>query len=550
MIDFNAPPLSTVLPILMRGLKLKTLPKPRALKSDADKLLRTRSIAEVFTPSRIVKFMVDALDDGNPDSRWLEIACGEAPFITTRYDAESGEPLPIELRAGVLDRKLRRIPNGVDKFTWASRAVQSVYGCELQADSLLIARANVLLTVAEFVGDCTLAELYEVAEVVAQNFWQTDILKPPPRQIALFDDATDWNTGDSFLLGGNDMKFDFVIGNPPYQDDNGIDKSRKAPVYDKFMEAAYKVGKQVELITPARFLFDAGGTPKDFNKKMLSDPHLKVLDYQPDARKVFKNVEIKGGVAITLRDEDKDFGAIGTFMEFDELKTIHRKVCVDNPNFRPLSEIIYTPIVYKLSEKFFAERPELRCKLQKPDDTALRSNIFERLPEIFFDEPPADGHEYIQIHGRIGTERVCKWFRRDYVNAPAPLTKWKVLVPTANNTGTLGERLATPLVGSPLVGSPLVGNTETFITVGAFDTEAEALACIAYIKSRFCRVMLGIRKRTQHNTPDKWREVPLQDFTPASDIDWSSDADAQLYKKYGLDAAEVEFIETHVKEMT
>ena len=250
-------------------------------------------------------------------------------------------------------------------------------------------------------------------------------------------------------------------------------------------------------------------------------------------------------MAITLRDEDKDFGAIGTFMEFDELKTIHRKVCVDNPNFHPFSDIIYTPIVYKLSEKFFSERPELHCKLQKPDDNALRSNIFERLPEVFFDVKPADGHEYIQVHGRVGTTRVCKFFRRDWVNAPKPLDKWKVLVPTANNTGTLGERLATPLVGSPLV-----GNTETFITVGAFDTEAEARACIAYIRSRFCRVMLGIRKRTQHNTPDKWREVPLQDFTPASDIDWSGDVDAQLYRKYGLNAAEVDFIETHVKAMS
>ena len=475
MIQFNEPPLSDVLPILMRGLQIKKLPKPRALKSDAEKLLRTRSIAEVFTPRHVVKFMVDALDDGNIDSRWLEIACGEAPFITNRYDAESGEPVPIDNRAGVLDRKLRAAP---DKYS-ALKAVQTVYGCELQADSLLIARANVLLAVTEFVGDCTAAELYETAEIISRNFWQTDVLNPPPRQISLFDDVTDWNTGDSFLLGGNDMKFDFVIGNPPYQDDiNGDNKTFAPPVYHKFMEAAHKAGKQVELITPARFLFDAGATPKDFNEKMLNDPHLKVLDYAPDARKYFKGVDIEGGVAITLRDEDKDFGAIETFIPFPELKTIHDKVCVDNPTFRPLSDIVYPRAAYRFVK----------------DNSPVGTNAFEKTPEIFFDSKPNDGHDYIQILGRVGTQRVFKWLRRDYINGADNLDK-------------------------------------------------------SYIKSRFCRVMLGILKVTQHNPAATWAKVPLQDFTPASDIDWRGDVDRQLYRKYGLTEAEIDFIEAHVKAM-
>lgn len=109
MINFDAPPLKNVLKILMRGLNIKILPKPRALKSDAEKFLRTRTAAEVFTPTKTVKFMVDALDDGKLDSTWLEIACGEAPFITNRYDAESGEIIPHDERTGILDRKLRNV---------------------------------------------------------------------------------------------------------------------------------------------------------------------------------------------------------------------------------------------------------------------------------------------------------------------------------------------------------------------------------------------------------------------------------------------------------
>ncbi|MBE8949365.1 MAG: Eco57I restriction-modification methylase domain-containing protein [Quinella sp. 3Q1] len=555
MIRWNEQPLVDVLEILLRDMNTggniifngaqltkKLLPtiKPRAQKDDAEKISRTRSIAEVFTPSSLVKFMVDALDDGQIDSRYIEIACGEAPFITNRYDAETGEIIPPERRAGILDRKLRAAKN----FSEVKRAVQSVYGYEMQGDSLLIARANVLLTFAEAVKNFSDSDLAEVAEIIAANFFQFDGMSKPDSFFA--PTITDWRGGGKFSFGGLNMKkFDFVISNPPYQDDTpGGNKTFAPPVYHYFMDAARKISDKAVFITPARFLFDAGGTPKDFNRRMLNDPHFKVLDYAPDARKYFRGVEIKGGVAVTLRDDTKYFGAIGTFTKFPELNAIQNKVVADNENFRPLNEIIYTPIVLKLSKKFFSECPELVRKLQKPTDNALRSNIFERLSEIFFDAKPDDGHDYIQIHGRLNNERVCKWFRSDWVTHPAPLDKWKILFPTANGSGIFGEAFSTPLVGSPLV-----GNTETYITIGAFDTQAEAENCLKYIKSKFARAMLGILKVTQHATPDKWAKVPLQDFTAGSDIDWSGNVDAQLYRKYNLTAAEIAFIERHVKAM-
>ena len=91
------------------------------------------------------------------------------------------------------------------------------------------------------------------------------------------------------------------------------------------------------------------------------------------------------------------------------------------------------------------------------------------------------------------------------------------------------------------------------MSIGSFETQYEATAALKYIKSKFARAMLGVLKITQHNSNDCWKYVPLQDFTPASDIDWSKSIpkiDQQLYAKYGLDAAEIEFIETHVKPMT
>ena len=124
------------------------------------------------------------------------------------------------------------------------------------------------------------------------------------------------------------MKFDYAIGNPPYQEDRQGESKTALPVYHHFMEAAYSVSNAVELITPARFLFDAGRTPKKWNEKMLNDEHFKVLQYEGDGQKIFPTTEIKGGVAITYRDIKKNFEPIGTFTVYPELNKILSRVPV------------------------------------------------------------------------------------------------------------------------------------------------------------------------------------------------------------------------------
>ena len=108
------------------------------------------------------------------------------------------------------------------------------------------------------------------------------------------------------------------------------------------------------------------------------------------------------------------------------------------------------------------------------------------------------------------------------------------------------------MLSTPLIGEPLIGTTQTFITVGKFETLQEAEFALKYIKSKFARTLLGVMKITQHNTPETWRKVPLQNFTPNSDIDWTKsiyEIDQQLYDKYGLDECEIAFIEEKVKSM-
>ena len=191
--------------------------------------------------------------------------------------------------------------------------------------------------------------------------------------------------------------------------------------------------------------------------------------------------------------------------------------------------------------------PEARDALSDGHDYDMATNIFETLPQVFTDNLPNDNEEYIQIYGRENGKRTYKYIKREYVNKVDNLDRWKIFVPKSNGSGALGEVLTTPLIGQPLI-----GHTESFISIGSFETQQEAQNALKYIKAKFCRVMLGILKVTQDNPPKKWKYVPLQDFTSMSDIDWLqsvSDIDKQLYKKYGLSEEEIQFIESHVKEM-
>ena len=352
--------------------------------------------------------------------------------------------------------------------------------------------------------------------------------------------------------------FDFVIGNPPFQQD--MQDTSDTPVYHEFMDETYKIATSVELITPARFLFDAGKTPKAWNQKMLNDKHLKVLMYEPDIKKVFPSMGFKGGVAVTIRDSLKNYGAIEMFISEPILRSLKEKV-VTVRNFTSINTIIFSPESYKFSENLYIDHPEIKTMtkfdkkkntlvslISKGHDYDLTTNVFDNLYNIvFFDDKPNDNKKYASVEGRLNNVRKRMFIEEKYIKNDKNFSKWKVFLPKSNGSGTLGETLSTPLVGEPLV-----GHTQTYLSFGAFDTAYEANSCFKYIKTKFARVMLGILKVTQDNKAGTWRYVPLQDFTSNSDIDWSKsihEIDLQLYKKYGLDDKEIEFIETHVKEM-
>jgi len=611
---------------------------PRVMKTRDEQQRRVKQMAEVFTPAWLVNKMNNAADEvwfGRQNvfnvpteegwkpteepvmmpkgKSWhdyvlatrLEITCGEAPFLTSRYDMISGVSIAIKARMGMLDRKLRIVNEHCtgDEWTrWALLALGSVYGFEWQGDNLLLARESLLASFSEsyeqqFGHKADRATLMLAAEIIAWNVWQMDGLKGvvpascretrimetdffgetkvtsvSPCPGCEHDDITlhngmrcclrRWLPSETMTPNHFDynyteiitkkyktyhknkylMKFDFVIGNPPYQEETV--GTSDTPVYDRFMDASFVVSKKALLITPARFLFNAGKTPSAWNKKMLNDEHFKVLDYYPVSDKVFSNTDIKGGVAVTYRDETQKLGPIGVFTTYPELNSIYKKV-TSNMEQGGLTDLFYMQNKFKLNT-LYADYPQYKNIIgSEGKERRLTAAILYQL-DVFTEAQEKD--EDVAIIGVINNKRVKRYIDRKYLDLEKTnLNKWKVLVPKSNGSGVLGEVLSTPLIAEPTM-----GYTQTFLGIGAFDNESEAQAAYKYIISKYARTMLGVLKITQDNPPEKWKNVPLQDFTNHSDIDWTKsvhEIDLQLYDKYGLSADERNFIETHVKAM-
>lgn len=498
--------------------------QPRSEKSKYEQKDRTKIRAEVFTPTWLVAKQNGYVEsklgslslEEYVDLRWLEVTCGEAPYMVTRYDTVTGEEIPLSERVGFVDRKLQRISREVsDEVTFyklVKDAYHASYGYEYQGDSLLLARENLLATFEDYYlaktgNQPTLEQKKEIATIISYNVFQMDGLKKSSpysakqkqsQQLSLFADELevqeveeskthikDWKKNrmigfERLSSEESEMKFDVVIGNPPYQETG---EARDEPIYHYFIDEAYKIADKSILITPARFLFKAGQTPKNWMEKMLEDKHLKVQFYELKSGKVFTGTDIKGGVAITYRDVDKDLGPIGVFTIFETLNGIVKKI-EKHPEFETFSD-------YPNAEKLQG----------KGTKNKIVSKSLTQLDFVFKNNEEKD---HVALLGRIGSERVYRYINKKYLDLPETFENYNVFVPEANGSGALGEVLSTPLIGEPLI-----GHTDTFLSIGNFKTKFEADACIKFIKTKFARVLLGVLKVTQHNSRKTWYYVPL-----------------------------------------
>lgn len=341
----------------------------------------------------------------------------------------------------------------------------------------------------------------------------------------------------------NNMKFKAIVGNPPYQQ-NSESSNRNEPIYHLFYDSAFNLSDIVTFITPGRFLFRAGQTPKEWIEKMLSDEHFKVVKYYSNTNDVFPNVDIKGGVSITMRNQREKYGKIGTFTMYDELNTILAKVLKASCQY--MSSVVYSKSSYSFTPLMYEENPTLLGRLTKGNENIIDAGIFGKMPELFHDSN-VNKEEYIGIYGRENNQRVIKYIKKKYISPVANFNQFKVFIAGANGSGSLGEALS-----SPIVVGPGIAHTQTFMSIGGYSTIEEANSCLKYLKTKFARCLLGTLKVTQNNNKDVWANVPIQNFTAISEIDWNqsiADIDKQLYRKYKLDEDESDFIEKMVKPM-
>jgi hypothetical protein len=497
-------------------LKKNQLANYFTAKDDIFELIPNQKTNQIFTPKKVVQMMINNLEEHDP-------------ILFTRTDSTF---IDLYMKSGMyITEIVKKLFNNTRKH----------YEIDQECLKHILENQVFGLSPTPILQGITQAYIFgfDIEQNISRkNFIQHDLTPQAQEGVAK-------QKLQELLNLKENMKFDAVVGNPPYQIET--DNNRDTPIYNFFMDEAYHLSDKVILITPARYLFNAGQTPKVWNKKMLNDKHLKVEYYEQMSNKVFPSTDIKGGIAITYRDKSQDFGPIGVFSTYAELDSILKSVTLND--FVSFSKIHYGNSTYKLTDKVYYDFPELSDRVSKAEKKTLGSNVFERFPEIFHKEVPDDKNEYVKILGRIDNKRLIKWIKRSYISDHPNHFKWKVFVTGANGTGTLGETLS-----SPLVEGPSVGGTQTFISFGAFNTKIEAENLLKFLKTKFTRLLLGVKKVTHNNkTKDVWSKIPLQNFGDNSDIDWSKsipEIDQQLYVKYGLSEKEIGFIESMIKPMT
>lgn len=322
------------------------------------------------------------------------------------------------------------------------------------------------------------------------------------------------------------MKFDVIIGNPPYQisPEGG---TRDIPVYNRFVEHAKKLNpRYLSMIIPSRWMASGLGLT-DFRKSMLEDKRIRKMVDFPVATDAFAGVEIKGGVCYFLWERDsegfcevissrggKTFGPVERDLgEYDVFVRDGRSVEI-------------------LKKILSHQEPSITEILSVDKEFGWTSNFSG------FHETQEEGD--VPLHYITKGKRNIGWISRsEIVKSSHLVDTWKVMIPQAGSDG--GKKIPDPVLGQPMVASTPSVCTQSFLFFYV-TSEAHAKSVESYLRTRFFRFLVSLRKITQHATRSTYQWVPKQNW----DIEWT---DEKLYKKYDLTQDEIDFIESMIKPM-
>jgi hypothetical protein len=339
-------------------------------------------------------------------------------------------------------------------------------------------------------------------------------------------------------LFGGDMQFDVIIGNPPYQLDDGGFGTSAAPIYQRFVEQAKKLDPRLlTMIIPSRW-FAGGKNLDEFRESMLTDNRVRSIHDYLTASDVFAGVGLKGGVCYFLWDRD-NAGPCRV--------TTHYKDEEPSTATRPLLEKgadIFIRFNEGLSvlRKVVAVESGSSNSLSLPGDKRFDRMVSSLRPfglRTFFQGKVAQGPGDVLVYQNGGTA----YTPRSSISTGVDLIdRWKVYVgraaPGTGNRDTYPHRI----ISTPFVGEPDSISTETYLCIGPLDSRSEAESVVAYLCCRLTRLLILLHKPSQDTTRKVYTFVPPQEWTKR----WT---DEDLYAKYGLSASEIAFIEKLVRPM-
>ena len=339
-------------------------------------------------------------------------------------------------------------------------------------------------------------------------------------------------------LFGEDMQFDVIIGNPPYQlstDGAGV---QARPIYNMFVEQAKSLDPGfLVMVIPARW-FSGGMGLNDFRKSMLKDNSLRVINDFPDSNDVFPGTQIKGGVCYFLWERDNQGDCAVTTCD----KGATREAVI-----RPLLEsgadvfIRYNEAIPIIKKVMSIENPTFNvdASISLAVDTQFMTRVSVIGPfglDSTFVGKSNKKSDYLKVYRNGGIGYVE---RRSITRELDVIDKWKVFIPRA---GSGSDSYPHPILGKPFVGEPGSISSWTYMYIGPFDSEFEATNVVTYIQTRLFRFLVLLHKPSQDATRGVYTFVPIQDFSKS----WT---DEMLYKKYGITLQEQAFIESMIRPM-
>ena len=474
---------------------------------------------EVFTPPAVVNKMLDMLPTeiwSNKEARFLDPMCKTGVFLR-------------EIAKRLMEGLEEEIPDIQERANHIF--TKQLFGLAITELTALMSRRSVYCskTANSKHSLCTLFEDEQgnIRYEKTKHSWQNGRCKYCGASQEVYEREEELETyAYKFIHTDNpqnlfpNMKFDVIIGNPPYQlSDGGGSGSSAIPLYNRFVEQAKKLKpRYLTMIIPARW-YSGGKGLDSFRDNMLNDYHITHLVDYFDSTECFPGIDLSGGVCYFLWNKDKVENCEVTAIKQGKRSTLTR------------------PLLEKGCDTFirFNESVSIYNKVHNSEFVSIESIISARKP--FGDITPdssIDNEVLVYAYpknGYISKEKIRQ--NKHWIN------KYKVYIAKA-----YGERGAFPylVLGKPFIGDPSTCCTETYLVVGTFDNKIQAENLISYIKTRFFRFFVLYKKNTQNAARGVYSLVPMQDFNE----EWT---DEKLYAKYGLDETEIAFIESMIKPM-